>query len=95
MYGSADMVSHMKTTVEISDELLLQVKQVARERNEPMRSLLEEALRRLLDDYTRDQPRRPFRITTFGGDGMVEGMTPARALDLANDRGGWEEIGDR
>ena len=95
MYGLADMVVHMKTTVEISDELLSQVKRVARERNEPMRSLLEEALRRLLDDYERAQPERTFHLTTFRGDGMVEGMTPQRALELANDRGGWEEIGDR
>ena len=88
------MVAHMKTTVEISDELLLQVKQVARERNEPMRSLLEEALRRLLDDYTRAQPRRPFHLTTFRGTGMAEGMTPQRALEIANDRGSWAETGE-
>ena len=87
----------MKTTVEISDELLLQVKRVARERNEPMRSLLEEALRRLLDDYERAQAKRPFHFTTVRGGGMVEGMTPQRALEIANDRGGWEERlrGDR
>jgi hypothetical protein len=88
------MVAHMKTTVEISDELLRQVKQIARERDEPMRSLLEEALRRLLDDYTRAQPRRPFHLTTFHGTGMAEGMTPQRALEIANDRGGWEETGE-
>ena len=85
------MVNHMKTTVEISDELLLKVKRLARERDESMRSLLEEALRRLLDDYERGPAERPaFHITTFRGDGMVEGMTPQRALELANDRGGWE-----
>jgi hypothetical protein len=88
------MVSHMKTTVEISDELLLQVKQVAGERNESMRSLLEEALRRFLEEYRRAQPRRPFHLTTFRGTGMAPGMTPQRALELANDRGGWAETGE-
>jgi len=61
----------------------------------PMRSLLEEALRRLLDDYGRAQPRQPFRITTFGGDGMVDGMSEQHALELSNDRGGWEMFSDR
>ena len=89
------MVTRIKTTVEIGDELLLEVKRVARERNQPMRSLLEEALRRLLDDYQRDQPSRPFHFTTVRGGGMVEGMTPQRALELANDRGGWEETTPR
>ena len=80
----------MKTTVEISDELLLEVKRVARERNEPMRSLLEEALRRFLDDHMRPEPQPDFHFTTVEG-GMVPGMTIQRALELANDRGGWEE----
>ena len=84
----------MKTTVEISDELLLRVKKVARERNEPMRSLLEEALRRLLDDYGREEPPRPFHFPTFRGTGYAPGITPQQALEMANDRGGWEEIGD-
>ena len=78
VYGSDDMVIHMKTTVEISDELLLQVKRIARERNEPMRTLLEEALRRFLDDYSRPQPHPDFTFTTVEG-GMVPGMTIQRA----------------
>jgi hypothetical protein len=82
----------MKTTVEISDELMKQVKQIARERNEPMRSLLEEALRRLIDEYTREEPRRPFRFTTFRGTGYAPGITPQQALEMANDRGGWEHL---
>ena len=83
------MVTHMKTTVEISDELLREVKRVAHERGESMRSVLEEALRRYLDDHARPEPQPDFHFTTVKG-GMVPGMTIQRALELANDRGGWE-----
>jgi hypothetical protein len=88
------MVGHMKTTVEISDELHRQVRQVARERGESMRSLLEEALRRLLDDHARTPSRRSFRLTTFPGTGMAEGTTPQQALEIANIRGGSEETAE-
>lgn len=84
----------MKTTVEIGDELMTRIRQLARERNEPMRSLLEEALRRLIDDYARDEPRRPpFHFTTFRGTGYAPGVTPEQALTMANDRGGSDHLG--
>ena len=83
----------MKTTVEIGDELMKRVRQLARERNEPMRSLLEEALRRLIDDYAREAPRPPFRFTTFRGTGYTPGVTPQQALTMANDRGGSDPLG--
>ncbi|HSU34821.1 MAG TPA: hypothetical protein VLJ88_04100 [Propionibacteriaceae bacterium] len=83
----------MKTTVEIGDELMTRVRQLARERNEPMRSLLEEALRRLIDDYARDEPRPPLHFTTFRGTGYAPGVTPQQALTMANDRGGSDHLG--
>jgi Arc/MetJ family transcription regulator len=45
------MVSHMKTTVEINDALMLEARRLAEARGETMRSFLEEALRRLIADY--------------------------------------------
>jgi len=87
------MVTHMKTTVEIGDELMTRVRQLARERNETMRSLLEEALRRLIDDYAREEPRPPFHFTTFRGTGYTPGVTPEQALMMANDRGGSDHLG--
>jgi hypothetical protein len=39
------MVSHMKTTVEIPDELLIAAKKHAAESRRPLRAVLEEALR--------------------------------------------------
>jgi hypothetical protein len=82
------MVNHMKTTVEINDALMSDVRRVAARRGETMRSLLEEALRRLIADYDSEEIAPPsFELTVVDGDGLIEGVTPASWLDIANDRG--------
>ena len=43
------MVTHMKTTIDIADDLLLRAKDVARERNTTLRSLIERGLAEVLD----------------------------------------------
>ncbi len=40
----------MKTTVDIADTLLLRAKRLARREGRPLRSVIEEGLRRVLDD---------------------------------------------
>lgn len=61
----------MKTTVEISDDLLKRSQQLAKRESSSLRALLEEGLRLVLK--TR-QERRPteFRFPTFGKDGLSE-----------------------
>jgi hypothetical protein len=63
------MVTHMKTTVEISDALLKAAKRHARARGVTLRTLLEEGLRRVL----REQPAPRFRLrrASFRGDGSI------------------------
>ena len=87
MYGSSNMVSHMKTTVEVNDALMSEARRLAEARGETMRSFLEEALRRLIADYDSEEPGPPpFEMTVVDGDGLVEGVTPASWLEIANDR---------
>jgi hypothetical protein len=82
------MVSHMKTTVEINDALMSDVRRLAQRRGETMRSLLEEALRRLIASYDSAETAVPaFELTVVDGDGLVEGVTPASWLEIANERG--------
>jgi Bacterial antitoxin of type II TA system, VapB len=91
VYGAADMVGHMKTTVEINDALLTEVRRLAERRGETMRSLLEEALRRLIAAYESGETTPPpFELTVVDGDGLVEGVTPASWLEIAND---WGSVG--
>jgi hypothetical protein len=69
----------MKTTIEIADSLLVEAKRLARERSTTLREVVEEGLRRVLDE----KPKKPFRLkdASFGSGGMRRPMT-------------WQEIRD-
>ncbi|MBM3290387.1 MAG: DUF2191 domain-containing protein [Candidatus Hydrogenedentes bacterium] len=60
------MVSHMKTTIQISDALLNRAREVAAKEDTTLKDLVEEALHRLLDERDR---RKPFKLR----DGSVGG----------------------
>ncbi len=49
------MVSHMKTTVDLPDELLLEAQQIARAEGTTMKSVLEEGLRAVIARHRRAQ----------------------------------------
>ncbi len=59
----------MKTTVEISDALFAKVRERAADEGTTMRALIEEGLRRLLDER---EKRAPFRLrkVSFAGEGL-------------------------
>jgi hypothetical protein len=59
----------VKTTLEISDSILMRAKQLAREQNVTLRSLAEEGLRKVIEERS---ARRPARIepVTFRGRGL-------------------------
>ncbi len=69
------MGTHMKTTIEINDALLARAKQLASERRQSLRSILETALRQFLDAST--EPQLPFRLRkhTFRGRGLQSPLT--------------------
>jgi hypothetical protein len=71
-----DMLTHMKTTVEISDDLLERAKETARREGRTLRDLFEEALRDTLERRARQ--REPFRLVdrSVGGTGLQPGVDP-------------------
>jgi hypothetical protein len=71
----------MKTTVEISDAIGRRARRVAERDGTTLRALVEEGLRRLLDERTRPQPFR-LRAASFKG----QGLNPAAA------DAGWSRI---
>ena len=77
------MVPHMKTTVDIADDLLNRAKQVAAAEKTTLRALLEEGLRAVL--RARRKGRR-FRLrdASVDGDGPAEGVV----------EGDWDETRD-
>ncbi len=64
------MVTHMKTTIEIPGPLLEEAKRLATREGTTLKSLLEEALRRLLAER-RKATRFKLRRASFKGDGYT------------------------
>ena len=75
-------IEHMKTTVELSDALLSELKQRAREQNSSMKELMEAALRFYLDRRQEQKRAFEFRNHPFKGNGVCEGV----------EEGSWEQI---
>lgn len=71
----------MRTTVDLPDELVLEVQQLARDQNRTMRSVLEEALRATIAKYQRAQA---FELpdASVGGQGLRPDLRDA----------GWDEL---
>jgi hypothetical protein len=73
----------MKTTIELPDQLLDQIRILARQEGSSLRQLMEEGLQRTL--AARQQPARaPIRFPVFGGSGLTEEFEGA----------GWERMRD-
>ncbi len=69
IYGFYRMVTHMKTTVEIADALLREAERIAAKEPITVRALLEEGLRRTLEDYG-SKPRFRLRDASYGQGGL-------------------------
>lgn len=78
-----DMVSHMKTTVDLPDELLLEVQRLARDERSSMKSLMEEGLRAVIARH-RNAGQRPFRLR----DASVRG----HGLQPQFREAGWDDV---
>lgn len=67
------MVTHMKTTIEIADDVLQAARQAAREDGTTLRRLVEDGLRRVLDERS---SRVPFQLrdASFHGRGVQPGI---------------------
>ncbi len=72
----------MKTTVEISDELLMRAKRVAADEGSTLRQLIESGLRNELG--RRQGHRYTMQDASFGGQGVQPGVT----------EGDWAQIRD-
>lgn len=66
---TGDMVSHMKTTIQIPDSLLEEARVLARQERTTLKALIEQGLRRVISERKR---RHGFRLrkVTFKGNGL-------------------------
>lgn len=72
----------MKTTVELSDAILSEVKAKAREKQVTMRELIEAALRLYLDSENEKKSRYRFKNHSFQGNGVCEGIEEGKWSDI-------------
>ncbi len=82
------MGTHMKTTIDIADQLLNEAKQLAVSEGTTVRALVEAGLRRVLTE--RHQPKSAFQLrkATFNGKGLnpeLQGAGWERVRELAYD----------
>jgi hypothetical protein len=81
------MESHMKTTIELPDELLIAAKKRAAETGTTLKEIFERSLRRELTGGATEKPRRrKIRFVTAEGGGP-------EGLDLSSRVAMWEWIG--
>ena len=85
------MVTHMKTTLEISTKLFQDAKEKALKTNRTFREIVEEALSQFLY-VKKPQEKFKLKIKTYKGDGLVEGLSyedwPAIRALIYEGRGG-------
>lgn len=76
----------MKTTVEISDNLFAEARQLAKRENRSLRALIEEGLRLVVGSRRAERGRFEMRKASFvGGEGLAPDLAP----------GNWEQIRQR
>ena len=68
------MLRCMRTTITIDDGLLDDVRRRAVERGTTVSRVIEDSVRESLARATSPEPDRPFRLTTFRGDGLQPGV---------------------
>ena len=73
---SVNMVTHMKTTIDIADNVLASAKAVASREGVTLRSLIEEGLRLALNRRRATATRFRLRNASFKGRGLQEGVQP-------------------
>ena len=82
--GRHRMVSHMKTTIDIADQLLQTAKARAAKEGRTLKDVVEQALRRYLQDGRPTARKFKLRCRPFKGKGTQPGVTEGR----------WEQVRD-
>ena len=68
------MRKHMRTTLNLPDDLVLQAKKAALEADTTLTEIIANALREALLKGRRKQPRRKIKLTTYGEGGTFPGV---------------------
>jgi hypothetical protein len=69
-----DMLRHMRTTINLPDELILRAKKAALEADTTLTEIIANALREALSKRRGKKARRDFKIITSGRGGLQPGV---------------------
>jgi hypothetical protein len=69
-----DMPKHMRTTINLPDDLILQAKKAALDADTTLAEVIANALREALQKGRRKPPRRKIKLTTYGEGGTFPGV---------------------
>jgi hypothetical protein len=69
-----DMLKHMRTTINLPDDLILRAKKAALESGTTLTEIIENALRESLADRRRKKTNRKIKIITSGQGGLQPGV---------------------
>lgn len=75
----------MKTTIDLPDELVRQVKEVAMSRGATMRELMIDGLRSEIERRTAPGPKADFVFRSVSGNGLAPGVDEESLTQLAYD----------
>lgn len=64
----------MRTTIRIDDQLMAEIKQYAARTGKTLTSVIEDALRQMLDQNKKASEREPVRLFTVHGNGTLPGV---------------------
>lgn len=68
------MLRHMRTTINLPDELIRQAKKAALEADTTLTEIIGEALREALAKQRRKKPQKKFKLITYGKGGVHPGV---------------------
>jgi hypothetical protein len=68
------MLKHMRTTINLPDDLILQAKKAALEAETTLTEVIANALREALSKPPRNASRKKFKIITYGEGGVLPGV---------------------
>ena len=74
--ASSDIVTHMKTTIDIADSILESARAAASREGTTLRALVEEGLRAVLGKHRAKAARFRLRDASFKGRGVQPGVEP-------------------
>lgn len=89
------MLKHMRTTINLPDDLILQAKKAALEADTTLTEIIANALREALSRHRNRKPKSEFKVIASGRGGLLPGVDLDDASSLLDIMDGLDDPGRR